>query len=51
MASYKDRTKKIKKDKPFKIVYKYVDTPDADERVFKAFSLLFNEDDIFGVEK
>lgn len=42
-----DRKNLKRKGKPFKIVYEYVDTPDAEERISKALSLLVNEDDIF----
>ncbi|MFH1187232.1 MAG: hypothetical protein V1688_00030 [bacterium] len=36
--------KKLKiKNKPFKVVYEYADTPDAEARIFKALDILFND--------
>ena len=36
-----------KKNKPFNAVYKYINTPDAEERIFRAMSILLPEEDIF----
>jgi len=33
------------KDKPFKVIYEYVNTPDAGERFFNALDILINKED------
>lgn len=41
------KTKKINnKKKPFKVVFEYSNAPDAEERLFRAMSILLPEEDI-----